>query len=99
MSAKQKGYSISYFIKLAIMLLLMFGFGALPPMGQMNEVGMKVLGTFIGLLFGWSCLGIILPCFVGFVALSFSGIASPSELTMGCFGSEVVILLVTMYAI
>lgn len=98
-AAKQKGYSISYFVKLAIMLLLMFGFGSLPPMGQMNEVGMKVLGTFIGLLFGWSCLGIILPCFVGFVALSFSGIASPSELTMGCFGSEVVILLVAMYAI
>lgn len=95
----KSNYTAGYVVKVIIMLAFMFGFGMLPEMGQMNDVGMKVLGTFIGLLFGWSCLGIILPCFAGFVALSFSGIATPSELTMGCFGSEVVILLVAMYAI
>lgn len=99
MSVKTKNYDAKYLIKVAIMLLLMFGFGFLPPFGQITELGMKVLGTFIGLLFGWSCLGIILPCFTGFVALSISKVATASALTTGCFGSEVVILLVTMYAI
>ena len=99
MSTKAKNYDGKYLAKVAVMLVLMFGFGFLEPFGQMTELGMKVLGAFIGLLFGWSCLGIILPCFSGFIALSLSGVATPSALTTGCFGSEVVILLVAMYAI
>ena len=99
MSTKVKNYDGKYLIKVAIMLILMFGIGFIEPFGQMSELGMKVLGAFIGLLFGWSCLGIILPCFSGFIALSLSGVATPSALTTGCFGSEVVILLVAMYAI
>lgn len=98
-SSKTKSKDSTYFLKVAIMLLLMFGVGMLPTFSQMTPLGMKVLGVFIGLLFGWSCIGVVLPCLVGFVALSFSGIATPSALTTGCFGSEVVILLVAMYAI
>lgn len=98
-SAKKSTYSLSYVVKIIVMITLMFGIGMLPPFGEISEVGMKVLGTFIGLLFGWSCLGIILPCLTGFVALSFSGVGTASEITTGCFGSEVVILLVAMYAI
>ncbi len=101
-NTKQKnlnqGYTV-YLGKVAVMIALMFGVGFLPVFGQMTELGMKVLGVFIGLLFGWSCIGVVLPCFVGFIALSLSGIATPSALTTGCFGSEVVILLVAMYAI
>lgn len=46
-----QGY-ISYLGKVVVMLVLMFGFGFLPLFGQMTELGMKVLGVFIGLLFG-----------------------------------------------
>lgn len=40
------------YIKWAIVLLFVFGFGFLPPVGQMTPVGMRVLGIFIGALFG-----------------------------------------------
>ena len=71
-NTKQKnlnqGYT-AYLGKVAVMIVFMFGIGFLPVFGQMTELGMKVLGVFIGLLFGWSCIGVVLPCFVGFIAL------------------------------
>ena len=41
----------------AIMFALTFGIGSLPPFGgDITDVGMKVIGTFIGVLYGWCFL-------------------------------------------
>ena len=39
-------------IMLCFMLCLMFGIGYLPPFGNVTPMGMKVLGAFVGTLFG-----------------------------------------------
>ena len=46
---KNKLYWMHSFISLA----LMFGFGFLPPIEPITAMGMKVLGAFLGLLYGW----------------------------------------------
>ena len=41
-----------YYVHVVIFLLITFGFGFLPPFGQITEVGMKVLGAFLGAVYG-----------------------------------------------
>ena len=53
--------SIKYYIKSAIVLIIMFGFRYLPAIDPITPQGMHVLGIFIGLLVGWSTVGIIWP--------------------------------------
>mgnify|MGYP000962818424 CR=1 FL=1 len=41
-----------------IMVALTFGIGFIPPIGgDITVMGMKILGVFIGVLYGWTFLG------------------------------------------
>ena len=40
-----------------IILFFMAVFGFIPPFSQMTPTGMKILGIFIGVLYGWSTVG------------------------------------------
>ena len=44
----------SDYIKMGIVLLFMFGFRLLPPIGSITPYGMAVLGILIGAILGWS---------------------------------------------
>lgn len=45
-----------YYVHVAIFLLITFGFGFLPPFAQITDVGMKVLGAFLGAVMDWLLL-------------------------------------------
>lgn len=47
----------SYYIKALITIVIMFGFGQLPPIDPITPLGMNIVGIFIGLLFGWMTIG------------------------------------------
>lgn len=76
-----------------ISLLLMFGFGYLPPFGTITPVGMKILGTFLGVIYGWSTTSLIWPSLFGLISIGYSGALSTSELFKISFGNENVILI------
>lgn len=61
--------SIKYYIHIAIMILIMFGFGKLPAFGPVTPLGMNIIGVFLGLLYGWSCVDLICPSMVGILSL------------------------------
>lgn len=42
-----------FYAKFAVYLLITFGFGFLPPFGDITPLGMHVLGIFLGTIFGW----------------------------------------------
>ena len=65
---KNKLYWMHSFISLA----LMFGFGFLPPIEPITAMGMKVLGAFLGLLYGWMFIEVGWPSLFGVLALSMS---------------------------
>lgn len=48
-------------IQWIIILFFMFGFGFLPPVGQITPAGMRALGIFIGAVYGWTVIGILKP--------------------------------------
>ena len=58
--AAKKG-NTSYYIHSIIFLLITIGTGFLPTFGGITELGMKVLGVFLGLLYGWIFIGFIWP--------------------------------------
>lgn len=82
-------------IKVAIMLLVTFGVGYLPPFGDITPFGMKVLGAFLGTLFGWLTLDFIVSSFVGLLALGIAGWAGGISGTMAQgFSDSTVVLMV-----
>ena len=56
--------------KTIIMILIMLIIGNLPPISQITELGMKILGVFIGIIFVWICIDILWVSLFGVVALS-----------------------------
>lgn len=87
--------NIKIWLKVVIMLLLMFGIGYLPPFGEITPMGMKVLGAFVGTLFGWLTLDFILSSLVGLVTLGMSGYEGGIAGTMAAgFSDSTVIIMV-----
>ncbi len=64
----------SLYINTTIMVLIMVGLGYIvPPIGPITPMGMKVLGVFLGMVWGWSCVDFIGTSLLGMLFLGFSG--------------------------
>ena len=46
--------SIKYYLNSLITIVIMFGFGQLPPLEPITPLGMQFLGIFLSLLYGWT---------------------------------------------
>ena len=79
MGAAAKKGNTSYYIHSIIFLLITINTGFLPT-------GMKVLGVFLGLLYGWIFIGFIWPSLLGMLALGMTGYASIIDVFIGGFG-------------
>ena len=82
------------YLHVAIMFVIIFGFGLMKPIGEITPVGMKMVGIFISLLYGWSTIGMFLPSLIGWVAIGFSGIATVPQIVIQGFSNDIVIFLV-----
>ncbi len=81
----------SYYIHSIIFVLITFGVWFIPPFGGITEMGMKVLGVFIGLLYGWIFIGFIWPSFFGMIALGLTGYATILEVFQSGMGNDTVL--------
>lgn len=79
-----------------IVLLFMFGFRYLPPVGQITEVGMQVAGVFIGGIYGWVTMGLLVPSICGLVAIGLTDAISTAEFFSKGFGSQTFVLVLGM---
>ena len=91
----------TYWLHLAIGMCLMFIVPRLGPWEPITEVGMTVLGVFIGMVYLWSALDSIWPSLLGLLMISISGFvpelkgyAAVKNLFLNAFGSETVIVLI-----
>lgn len=87
---KKAGYSPAYIINVIITLALMFGFGFLPPIGSITPIGMKVLGCFLGLVYGYSACDIIWPSLFGVLAFGLCGYTTMGAAITSMMGHNVV---------
>ena len=73
MNAEVKNDRASYWIRVAIWLALSV-MGWLLPAGEIiTPYGMKVVGIFAGLMFGWICLDLIYPSLLAVILMAFAG--------------------------
>lgn len=69
----------TYYIHVIICLALTFGFGYLPPIGGITELGMKAIGIFFGVLWGWVFIDLSWPSILGIFAVGLSGFMGVGE--------------------
>lgn len=86
MKNKDRGY----YIRSAIGLLFMFGFGLLPPIGPLTHLGMQIVGIFIGLIYLLCAVDIIWPSMLGLIALGMTEYTTVDGAISSGFGSELV---------
>lgn len=71
-----------YWIHVAIFLIITFGVGFLPPFAQITPLGMKVLGVFLGVIYGWCFIALDWPSLVALVALVVVGYDNGTNLLL-----------------
>lgn len=86
----------SFYIKLAIVVFLIFGFRFIPPFGPLTPNGMHVLGIFFGVVIGWSALDIFIPSILALLSMSFVEGFTLASITASGFGSSVFWMIVFM---
>lgn len=87
-----------YYLKCAIGIFIMFGFGLLPPVEPITELGMSVLGVFVGVVFLWSTVDLLWPSVLALVAFAFVGYGGglTTILTMALSNDTVWICIMAM---
>lgn len=86
-----------WYINSILVILLTIGIGYLPPFGQITPLGMKVLGVFIGVLYGWCTVSMLWPSVWGIVALGCTGFCTVKESFGLAFGNDIVLLVVAVF--
>jgi len=96
--SKQK-FSITYWINVAIVFLLMFGFGKLPPITGISELGMKGIGIFLGMIWGWAMCDLAWPSFLGVVAVGLSGYMNVTQSFQKMFSDSTMLQMIFCFAL
>ena len=95
---KQPSVSDSrHILHIVVFFLLTFGIGFLPPFG-ITEMGMKILGVFLGMLYGWTFIGFAWPSMLCLVALGFTGYAAPGQIIGSAFSHPAVLFTIFVLA-
>lgn len=100
MSANSSGKSKDwvYWVNTIITVGLMFGVGYLEPWGSLNPLGMKVLGIFLGMLWGWTAIGFVWPSLLGLLALGLSGYQTvPAAIAAGFGATNNTVLCIFLF--
>ena len=80
---------LNYIIMFAIMIVI----GTLSPIGSITQMGMKVLGVFIGVIYGWIMIDIIPVSMIGFVCLGLTGYKPLLQIVASGFSNTIIITI------
>lgn len=96
MSTEGKKDGTSYWVRVAIWLMLSFAGWFLPPVAPITAFGMKVAFIFVGLMFGWICLDLIYPSFLSVVLIAVASGEPASTFFYAGFSSEIVVVIIVL---
>ena len=79
-----------YYVHIVIFLMILFGVGFLPPFAQITPMGMRVLGVFLGVIYGWCFIALDWPSLIALVALAIVGYDSGTNLLLSGWSFSVI---------
>ena len=88
MSASMKRY-----IHIAIMFALIIVISMMEPFGQITPFGMKALGLFVGVLYGWIFIDLVFPSLMGFVLMPVMGLMQLLPAMSAGFGNVTFLMI------
>lgn len=84
-------------LHVVITFVLMFGFGFLPTFSTITPEGMKLIGIFLGLLYGWTASSLVWPSLLGVAAIGILDIMPLGDFLKISFGNETVIFIFLLF--
>ena len=93
MSVAGQANNVRHYVFSAIMIVLMFFGFFMPEVEILPHYGIQVLFIFVGLLWGWSTVGLITPSILGMVALALTDGFTIQSVWKTGFGSETIVIL------
>lgn len=83
-----------FYIDVAIILGLMFGFGFIPPIDPITPHGMRVLGILFGCIYAWTIGSQVWPSLVALLALGFLPGNNVTAVFSSAFGNQTLLMVV-----
>lgn len=80
-----------------VMLALMVVFHVIPPLGVITEVGMRLIGVFLAMLYGWTTCGMLWPSLMGMMGVALSGAMPMSNFLALSIGNETVVFILFIF--
>ena len=84
------------YIHYLITAIIIFGSTFMPQIGPVTPMGWAVLGTFIGVIYGWTFVDMLWPSILGLVGLGY--VVGMSKVLAQSFGSPVMPLIFMVFA-
>lgn len=75
----KKPKTTTYWINSAIVFFFFFGFGLVPPIFDLSYAGMRAVGIFLGLLWGWIAVDFAWVSIIGIIAMGTTGAMTITE--------------------
>ena len=94
MSTTKQPKTMTYWINTAIVLFCFFGFGLLPEVFGLSYAGMRTIGIFLGLLWGWIAIEFTWPSIIGIIAMGTTGAMTIGESIQTSFMSTTFLQLI-----
>lgn len=95
----KKEYTTKDIINFIIMCSIMLGFRFIPATGLITSYGMEVIGILLGLVYGWTFIGLLYPTLIGVILLATTAFGNSTTVLASMFSNETVLmLLVSMFA-
>ncbi len=92
--AQKKEKKNLYVVHLMMMAIIMIGFRLIPPPGAVTTYGMAVLGVFLGLVYGWTFVDLLIPSVAGTIILATTGYGSVQDVLIAMFSNSTVIMMI-----
>ena len=77
-------------IHFAVMVALYFIVSMLPPFGMVTPLGMKILGAFVAIVYGWIFMDLLFASVFGFLFLGLTGVFTPATAVSAGFSNQTV---------
>lgn len=91
--SEKKENKYMYIVHFVIMAMFPVVMGFLPAPDPVTPYGMKVLGVFMSLIYGWTFIDLLIPSIFGAVALALVGYGTVDQVFLAMFNNTTVLMM------